>query len=85
MNTIELAQFRKEIKALGFNIKTTRQSFGEFGDIFQIEGNRKLHTIFRNNEDLESWKPLFRYAKQFDAILKNGQKVITHIPKTFKD
>jgi hypothetical protein len=63
-----IAQLRKLIKSIGYNVKTETVSFGKYATFFK--GKDECPSIFSSKAHLAEWKPLFdllgEYALDLD-------------------
>ncbi len=78
METIELKEIRKELKKIGFSVRTEKNSFGISATLCMDKGKNIADTgNVYTKEDLALWKPahdiLAKYAKC--SIVRNGEKV----------
>lgn len=69
MNNI--SELRRELKTIGYNIKTKSNSMGTFATYIRIESGEKLTGNVFTLETLKNWKPLFDWIRQHnDEISK---------------
>jgi hypothetical protein len=68
-----LNELRKELKAIGYNVRTKTYSWGQSVRYFQISDGRELPTIF-TKESLEHWQPLLKFLRDNTARLKELNK-----------
>jgi hypothetical protein len=74
----ELKELRKELKPLGFKIKTESLSWGRHATYVHVESGEELTFNVATQEQVERWKPLHDHLATIpeDAILVDkGEKI----------
>jgi len=72
-----LSELRKELKAIGYKVKTKSMSYGRHATFVHIASDTELTFNVFTAETLETWKPLFDFKKankeSLDIIRKAEQ------------
>ena len=53
-------ELRKELKKIGFNVKTMQLSWGPHANYFNLEG-KELPSLFHAGNPIEPWQPLYDF------------------------
>jgi len=65
---MKLTELRKELKAIGFKVKTESLSFGKYATFTDMNG-KSLPSIFFGEEHRQVWLPLIEYRTNNNARL----------------
>ena len=57
---MKLSELRKELKAIGFKVKTESLSFGKYAIFTNMNGD-KMPSIYFGEEHRQQWLPLIEY------------------------
>jgi len=68
-----IAQLRKLIKPIGYNVKTNTIGYGKFGTFYK--GKDECPSIFWGKEHLSEWTPLFDFLRGCTLELNKDEKV----------
>jgi hypothetical protein len=74
-NLNKLKEVRKELKNIGYNIKTNKNSLCMFGEITKNNKSIYFDEIGRNNKHFEEHKNLYEFMEKF-KIKKTGNYII---------
>lgn len=72
MKTIN--DLRKQLKPLGFNVRTKALSWGTHAEYFRIADHKTVPTIF-THETLAEWKPFLDWRKENRVALQEIRRV----------
>jgi hypothetical protein len=65
---MKLTELRKELKVIGYKVKTTTLSFGKHATYTDMTGE-ELPTMFRGEAEIAIWSTLINYLKDNDRRL----------------
>ena len=64
-----MSELRKQLKAIGFNVKTQSQSYGTHATYETLDGHKLTYNVF-TQDTFPIWKTLFAWKTEHQAELK---------------
>ena len=72
---LKVGELRKQLKPLGFTVKTKRLSFGTSGTIARLSDKKEMPSIFFGEDHRQEWVSAIDAIRGIKVVTNDGERV----------